>query len=75
MHCLRCDGLMVPVRMKETGSSETVSGWRCLLCGEATDPGIEANRKGHHEPIRSRARLPGAVVAVSSRPRRTESTP
>lgn len=73
MHCPRCDGLMVPVRMKETGSSETVSGWRCLLCGEATDPGIEANRKGHHEPIRSRARLPGAVVAVSSRPRRTES--
>lgn len=60
MHCQRCDGLMIVIRMKEIMSGESASGWRCLLCGETTDAGIEQNRRGHKEPEPIRARLPGA---------------
>ena len=67
MDCRRCTGLMVAIRMKETMSGESVSGWRCLLCGEATDSGIEANRKGHQEPDAERARLPGTPTLGSGR--------
>ena len=67
MHCPRCDGLMIAIRMKETMSSESVSGWRCLLCGETTDSGIEKNRQGHREPEPIRARLPGAPLLGSKR--------
>jgi hypothetical protein len=63
MHCSRCDGLMVTVWMRELSRSDTVRGWRCLLCGEATDPGIEANRKGDPTLTRSRPRLPGVLAA------------
>lgn len=66
MHCRRCDGLMVAIRMKEIMSGESASGWRCLLCGETTDAGIEKNRQAHNEPEPIRARLPGAPIA--SRP-------
>jgi hypothetical protein len=31
-------------------SGESASGWRCLLCGETTDAGIEKNRQDHKEP-------------------------
>jgi hypothetical protein len=58
MKCARCHGLMVAVKMTEVPTCQSVAGWRCLLCGEMTDAGIEANRKGHHEPATSRARLP-----------------
>lgn len=44
MQCSRCQGLMVVNRMQESSSSDAVVGWRCLLCGESIDPGIEANR-------------------------------
>jgi len=63
MHCPRCQGLMIVVRMNELGGSDTVSGWRCLLCGETLDPGIQANRAGHRQPVRSRARVPGSPTA------------
>jgi hypothetical protein len=62
MHCLRCQGLMVAVQMRDLGQPP-VSGWRCLLCGATTDPGIEANRASHCPPTRSRARVPGSPVA------------
>ena len=58
MHCLRCGGLMLIIRMRETASNKPVPGWRCLLCGEVIDPGIAANRKDHQEPSRKRPRLP-----------------
>ena len=58
---------MVAISMKETMSGEIVPGWRCLLCGEATDSGIEANRKGRQEPEAERARLPGTPTLGSSR--------
>jgi hypothetical protein len=66
MHCTRCNGLMVTIRMKEAMSGESAAGWRCLLCGETTDAGIEKNRQGHKGPEPIRARLPGAPIA--SRP-------
>lgn len=58
MNCPRCHGVMMAVKMVELATSEAVGGWRCLLCGEVTDSVIEANRKGHIEPVRNRARLP-----------------
>jgi len=63
MHCLRCQGFMIAVQMKDVSSQDTASGWRCLICGETTDPGIEANRLGHCPPSRSRARVPGSPSA------------
>ncbi len=62
MHCLRCHGLLIAVQMSDMGQP-SVSGCRCLLCGAATDPGIEANKVSHTPPIRSRARLPGSPPA------------
>lgn len=59
MHCLRCDGLMIKVFMHEGSTADGVAGWRCLICGEAIDSGIEANRTGHCHPVRTRARVPG----------------
>ncbi len=67
MHCRRCDGLMISTRMKEAMSGDTAFGWRCLLCGETTDAGIEKNRQNHREPDRVRARLPGAPPVGTGR--------
>ena len=60
MQCLRCQGLMIVVRMSDMGQP-SVSGWRCLLCGATTDPGIEANKVSHSQPALNRARLQGAL--------------
>ena len=55
MNCLRCHGLMVPIRLEDAGSSTLcVFGWQCLLCGEVIDAGIDANRKGLPVPTASR---------------------
>ena len=62
MQCLRCQGLMIAVRMIDMGQP-SVSGWRCLLCGATTDPGIEANKVSHSPPALNRARLQGALPA------------
>jgi hypothetical protein len=56
---------MMAIKMNEGVSDHSMPGWRCLLCGDVIDSVIEANRKGHHEPTPSRARLPGASVWVS----------
>jgi len=56
MNCLRCHGLMVPIRLEDAGSSTLCfSGWQCLLCGEVIDSVIEANRKELHGPMGSRS--------------------
>ena len=65
MNCLRCQGLMVSTRLEEaTGatSGESLSGWKCLLCGEVIDSVIAANRIGHLEPKPNHARLPHATL-------------
>ena len=60
MRCSRCHGLMIVTRLEEatgvTGGG-SLSGWKCLLCGEVIDSVIAANRKHHQEPKRNRARL------------------
>lgn len=61
MHCLRCKGLMVPMWMGDVLGDGFAQGWRCLLCGEATDPGIEANRKNPPLLVKGRPRLPGST--------------
>lgn len=63
MHCLRCQGFMIAVQLRDVSSQDTAAGWRCLLCGETTDPGIQANRATHHPPPQSRARVPGSPAA------------
>lgn len=65
MQCARCEGLMIVDRMKESSGSDAVVGWRCLLCGESTDPGIEANRMSPLPSVRTRARVPGSPTARS----------
>jgi len=59
MTCPRCQGLMSPIRLEDAGNmtnSQSLAGWRCLLCGEVIEPGITANRVGYHEPSRDRTR-------------------
>ena len=66
MNCLRCHGLMVPIRLEDAGSSTLcVFGWQCLLCGEVIDAGIDANRKGLPVPTRSRGVLDTASRSCS----------
>jgi len=70
MNCPRCDGLMVLTRMEEAvgaTSGESISGWKCLLCGEVIDSVITANRKSYQEPVPSRARLPYGTALAKSR--------
>lgn len=69
MQCPRCRGLMVITSMHEPFCAESVVGWRCLLCGEAIDPGIEANRAVPPPSVRSRARVPGSSVARAGKGR------
>jgi len=58
MHCLRCHGLMVTLRLEDAGSSSLCfSGWQCLMCGEVIDSVITANRKALHGPTGSRGRI------------------
>lgn len=58
MQCLRCEGLTVPMWMADPVRAGTVQGWRCFLCGEATDRVIEANRKKRPVFVKGRPRLP-----------------
>jgi hypothetical protein len=58
MHCLRCHGLMVTIRLEDVGSSSLCFfGWQCLMCGEVIDSLITANRKELHGPTGSRGRI------------------
>jgi hypothetical protein len=51
MTCARCRGLMVPADLTDARRSvDCASGWRCLQCGEVTDPVIAANQKGRRQP-------------------------
>ena len=62
MRCSRCEGLMVPMWMADPVRPDAVQGWRCLLCGEATDPIIEANRKKRPVFVKGRPRLPCSIA-------------
>lgn len=59
MECVRCQGLMVSDRfvdLVESGEAK-FGGWRCLVCGNITDPVIVANREqppAPRKPLRKR---------------------
>jgi len=62
---------MIATALMDVGrSTDRLSGWQCLMCGEVTDPVIAANRKGHCEPKRNGARPPGSPTAGGSYARR-----
>ena len=55
MQCVRCQGLMIVDRfvdMDQSGNAQFV-GWRCLVCGNITDPVMAANRR--NPPVLKRA--------------------
>ena len=48
MECLRCQGLMVNDHLFDFEGTQGfmwMKGWRCMNCGHAADPLIEANRR------------------------------
>ena len=63
MHCPRCKGFMVPTRLEELGSSNTVNGWRCLLCGGNIDLVVEGIRTNQFEALA----VPRSLAAKSAR--------
>ncbi|MGH7255916.1 MAG: hypothetical protein ACREI3_09075 [Nitrospirales bacterium] len=64
MTCLRCQGLMESLTLKDVDNpTNCLPGWRCLLCGEVMDAGIAENRHGHPDAVKNRARPPGTVPA------------
>lgn len=67
MHCSRCEGLMVPMWIGDVVCADAVKGWRCLLCGEATDPVIESNRRKRPLLDQGRPRLPGSMASDGKR--------
>ena len=60
MRCPRCQGFMMTIQMKELWGSDMVDGWRCLICGENTDPVIKVNRTRPTPLNQSRARVLGS---------------
>lgn len=68
MQCLRCGGLLIAIHMRDMGQPP-ISGWRCMLCGAITDPGIESNKVKPSLPTQNSARLPGSSPARSKKPR------
>ncbi len=54
MECRRCQGLMVEDQffdLEGTQGFMWMKGWRCMNCGHATDPLIEANRRLHDTTV------------------------
>ena len=76
MRCPRCHGLMVVIQLEDamsTAGGHSLYGWRCLLCGEVLDSGIEGNRKGHARPRKDSIRRPFGVMLrwpVTEKPRK-----
>jgi len=61
MQCVRCNGLMVADRFVDLADDSgqlMFAGWRCLVCGNISDPIIVANRHSPppaQKPLRKRA--------------------
>ena len=50
MECTRCQGLMVEDQFFDFDGTQGfmwMKGWRCMNCGHAADPVIEANLRLH----------------------------
>jgi hypothetical protein len=68
MTCLRCQGLMVEDHFFDfegTYGLMWMKGWRCLNCGYAVDPLLEANRR-LHESTRLWSTSNEAVLSAGS---------
>lgn len=55
MECLRWQGLMVEDHFFDLAGTQDfmwMKGWRCMNCGHAVDPLIEANRRSHDAMVR-----------------------
>jgi hypothetical protein len=68
MRCPRCQGVMITVQMKELWGSDTVDGWRCLVCGENIDRVICVNRTRPAPLDQSQARVLGSFRVRYPRP-------
>jgi hypothetical protein len=54
MECTRCQGLMVEDHFFDLEGTQDfiwMKGWRCMNCGHAADPLIEANRRSQEATI------------------------
>lgn len=55
MDCIRCQGLMVEDHFFDFEGTQDfmwMKGWRCMNCGNAADPLIEANRRLYEGTMR-----------------------
>lgn len=60
MYCMRCCGLMAEDHFFDfgaTGAFMWMKGWRCMNCGYAVDPIMEANRRLHESASTRRSTL------------------
>ena len=58
MECLRCLGLMVQDHFFDFDGTQGfmwMKGWRCMNCGHAADPLIEANHRLHAATLLARS--------------------
>ena len=70
MTCPRCQGLMVEGDFYDFEGAYGfmwMKGWRCLNCGHAADPIMEANRR-LHQSRRTRSTWDKVRVPVTSGP-------
>ena len=54
MECIRCQGLMVEDQFFDFEGAlgfMWMKGWRCMNCGHAADPVIEANHRLHEATV------------------------
>ena len=54
MECTRCQGLMVEDQFFDFEGAYGfmwMKGWRCMNCGHAADPVIEANHRLHEATV------------------------
>jgi len=66
MQCTRCKGQMILEKfmdLRDDTGRFSFHGWRCLICGEVSDPTIQAHRKQQTPPMISRRRK--SVVGVN----------
>mgnify|MGYP007073184483 FL=1 len=69
MNCARCNGLMVVddcLDVKGGMGELWIKAYRCVMCGNLTDPVINQHRDGH---------LPAPVLPFRKRLRRAPRTP
>jgi len=54
MQCTKCEGFMTVdafVDMDDDQGQRWISAWRCVNCGQVTDPGVVRNRLNPQELV------------------------